>query len=335
MEARVTMMQGDRSRPAVLFIHGLGMDGRVWTCPEESQVLGGKFPLGILVSGKPGEQVLNRANEKRAKGYFFGESPGNLSTLFHCLGEQGYTVIAWSQKRPAAETAAAVSELKEILSKYEEQCRSGVILVGHSRGGLVGRAHLAGGDRKIRALVTLATPHRGSRMAQWAEHMRPLIALINPLLPDSEKGTAAYAAKRVLGFLSSRAVRELLPDSRFFASLHDAPRKGVHYLSFGGNDPTLFSIYRKVIERVQREGRELLIVKARKVFSFPDILEKIVPESLFPDEMKHGRGDGLVSVESARLPWADEHCDIGVNHAGILFDEGVNLKVTEMLNALR
>jgi hypothetical protein len=54
-------------------------------------------------------------------------------------------------------------------------------------------------------------------------------------------------------------------------------------------------------------------------FSFPGILERIIPENLFPDEMKSGKGDGLVSAESSKIPWADEHFYFDCNHAEILF----------------
>jgi hypothetical protein len=43
---------------------------------------------------------------------------------------------------------------------------------------------------------------------------------------------------------------------------------------------------------------------------------------MFPDEMKTGKGDGLVSAESSMMPWADEHCNFDCNHAEILFNQG-------------
>ena len=318
-----------------VFIHGLGMDKRIWESPGEARVLGGKFPVNLFVGKEPKPDIREGDEQgKISRGLFLGEPLTNLTTLFHSLKETGCTVITWSQQRPSAEIDVAVSELKDIVTMTEDYSKAGMILIGHSRGGLVARKYLACGDKRIRSLVTLAAPHQGSKMAQWAEYITPLTSLVSSLLPDSEKGTAVYAVKKILDFLRCRAVKQLLPDSRFFRSLSDRHNKGVYYLSVGGNNPTFFSVYRRVVARAGQEEGERFIVKPRKVFSVPDILEKVIPSKLFPDELKQGRGDGFVSTESSRLPWSDAHYDFDVNHAGILFDERVTRVVVDALNHL-
>ncbi len=336
MKRDITMIKGDPDRPVTIFVHGLGMDKRIWEAPGEAKVLGGKFPVTLFVGREP-KPVTGEAEEhgKISRRLFLGEPSTNLTTLFHSLKEQGYTVVTWSQQRPAAEIDSAVSELKGIVALCEDYSRAGIILIGHSRGGLVARKYLAGGDKRIRCLVTLAAPHKGSRMARWAEYMTPLASALHHVLPDAEKGTVTYAAKKILDFLRSRAVKELLPNSQFFRSLtDDTARRGVHYLSVGGNNPTLFSVYRRVVERTRNGDEERLTVKTLRVLSVPDILEKVIPARLFPDEMKHGKGDGFVSMESSRLPWSHMHYDFNVNHAGMLFDERVTHMVVDELNHL-
>lgn len=303
----IALKKGDPGKPAVFFIHGLGMDKRVWESPDDSRILGGRFPVSLLIPG---------GSEAGA--------PQTLHTLFHDLSERGYTVIAWSQKRPSAEIAVAVSELRALTVAHREYCRSGIILIGHSRGGLVARAYVKDRDERVLCLITLATPHKGSGMAQWVKYITPLVSVLNPLIPESEKGTLPYAVKRIFDFLRSKAVRELLPDSTFFKDLADGPLKGVYSLSIGGKDPTLFSFYRTV----RRKGSGL---KARRLFSIPEVLERVIPRRFFPEEMKKGKGDGLVSIESSRLPWADEHYDFDLNHAAILFDDRVRRRVAEAL----
>ncbi|GAB4414026.1 MAG: hypothetical protein OHK0032_10110 [Thermodesulfovibrionales bacterium] len=76
------------------------------------------------------------------------------------------------------------------------------------------------------------------------------------------------------------------------------------------------------------------MIRPQRVLAMPEIFEHLIPESSFPDEMKKGKGDGLVSVESSRLPWADEHYNFDLNHAGILFDEGVRGKVMDAINKI-
>jgi pimeloyl-ACP methyl ester carboxylesterase len=335
MKRDITIAEGHRDRPVAVFIHGLGMNKCIWESPDQANVLGGKFPVALFAAREPRPEPREKHEQKGLSGRFYlGERPTNLTTLFHTLKELGYTVIVWSQKRPSAEIDSAVSELKDIVAIAGDYGKAGVVLIGHSRGGLIARKYLAGGDKKIRCIFTLATPHKGSRMARWVEYLSPLTSFIHRLLPDSEKGTATYAAKKTFDFLRSTAVKELLPDSPFFRSLADRPIKGTYYISVGGRKPTLFSVYRSVIERFPDGDKEGYVMKSAKVFSVPDILEKVVPATLFPDEMKHGRGDGFVSAESSRLPWCDEHYDFDLNHAEVLFDERVKQVVVNALNHL-
>lgn len=330
MKLDTTLIRGNTDKPAVVFIHGLGMDKGIWESPDTSRVLGGKFPIHFLVSTEPKPEIRKTdAHREISKQLFFGKPPHHLTTLFHDFREQGHTVITWSQERPAAEIAVAAAELREVLDIHREYCRSGIILVGHSRGGLVARNHLRYETKGIRGIVTLATPHKGSKMALWVKHIAPMITLVDSLISDSEKGTFTYAMKRVFDFLKSTAVRELLPDSPFFSSCDEGPLNGIYYLSFGGSNPALFSVYRRIIEKTHVRDQERWRVRAQRVFSVPDAFERFLPERLFPDEMKKGKGDGLVSVESSRIPWADEHHTLDVNHAGILFAERVRHKVLD------
>ncbi|MFI8386400.1 esterase/lipase family protein [Streptomyces sp. NPDC085540] len=77
---------------------------------------------------------------------------------------------------------------RHLARRVEELCeRTGqerVDLVGHSLGGLVGRYYVQrlGGDTRVRTLVTLGTPHSGTRVAPFMD-AHPLIRQIRP---DSE-----------------------------------------------------------------------------------------------------------------------------------------------------
>lgn len=329
MDTATTIIKGGLHKPAVILIHGLGMDKRIWEAPEEARILGGRFPIDTLLC-KELPSGLNKMNthEKISS----GKPPEKLNTIFHDLKELGHTIIAYSQQRPSAGIDVAVSELRGLINRHEEYFKSGVILIGHSRGGLVAGKYIASGDKRIRGLFTLATPHKGSRMAQWATYLSPLVSYINPLLPEAEKGPLAHTAKKISEFLLSRAVNELLPEAPFFKTLENVHPAGVHCLSIGGNDPTLFIVYSTLYEELGEHGESRYISRPEKLFSIPEFLEKIVPGKLFPEEMKKGLGDGLVTAESARLPYADEHFDFGVNHAGILFEAGVRAALIRALD---
>jgi pimeloyl-ACP methyl ester carboxylesterase len=290
MNLDIKLYKGSSDRPAAIFIHGLGMDKNIWVNPSNSRILGGMFPLTSILREKT--------------------SMKTLKTLFEDLRLKNYTVITWSHQRPAGPIDLVVSELKEIVRIANKMTKSGIVLIGHSRGGLIGRKYLLKKDRSIRGLVTISTPHKGSSIAKIANYLSPLVNVIDPLFPAGKKGTLSFTIKHIIDFLKSKALKELLPGSYFFRSLKDGPLTGVYYISAGGIDPTLFSIYN---------------------FSIPEILEKVVPERLYFEEIKKGKGDGLVSAESSRIPWCNEHHDFPFNHAEILFNKGVRDILTKTI----
>jgi len=290
MQLDMEIHQGDNKYPAVIFIHGLGMDKNIWVNPFQSRILGGLFPLSVLLKNCI-------SPENRSDG---------MKTLYDDLMEKGHPVLTWSQKRPAGPIDSAVIELDEIVRLAANLTKSGIILVGHSRGGLIARKYLMVNNRAMRGLITISTPHRGSSVAGFSKYVAPLVSMITPVIPAGEKGTLAFSVKRILEFLRSKALKELLPESDFFKSLNDGPFDHISYVSVGGTDPTLFTVFN---------------------FSFPDAFEKVIPQSFYPEEMRAGKGDGLVTAESSRMPWVSEHENYACNHAGILFDEEVKNKL--------
>ncbi|MEU8438139.1 alpha/beta fold hydrolase [Streptomyces sp. NPDC029216] len=81
---------------------------------------------------------------------------------------------------------------RHLARRVEELCeRSGqdrVDLVGHSLGGLVGRYYVQrlGGDARVRTLVTLGTPHGGTRVAPFMD-AHPLVRQMRPDSPVMEE----------------------------------------------------------------------------------------------------------------------------------------------------
>jgi len=288
---------GSSNKPVVVFIHGLGMDKNIWINPAESRILAGTFPLKILL------------NKRAAQ-----DQSGAIATLYDDCKQRDYSIITWSQQRPAAPISSVVKELREIMKAANELSRAGIILVGHSRGGLIARKYLsATNDTSVKCLLTISTPHKGSSIAGISRYVAPLVSLVDPFVPAGNRGTRSFAIKRTMEFLKSRALKELLPDSPFFHSLDDGPLTWVYYASAGGTNPTLFKI---------------------SDYSFPDMFERVIPAHLYPEELKQGRGDGLVSAESSKLPWTNEHHVFPFNHAEILFDEGVRDRMVRVIERI-
>jgi pimeloyl-ACP methyl ester carboxylesterase len=325
MSIKTRTYKGNDNKPAIIFIHGLGMDENIWVNPHESRGLAGEFSLTTLLRKKPQPSDLG-LREQKPKGDIpkvtFGEHPGTLQTLFHDLREKHHTVVTWSQKRPSQPIDDVVHELKKVIENTRTLTRAGIILIGHSRGGLVARKYLMGRDRSIRGLVTISTPHKGSSLAKVGKYLSPLAKLLIPLFSDEEKGTVSFTIRKISEFLRSEALKEFLPESAWIQSLQeDEPCKWVSYVTIGGTNPTLFSLYKWKWDAVRDDNYQRWVLRPKKLFSIPDILEKVIPLNLYPDEMKKGKGDGLVSAERSRITWCNEHYLFHLNHAEILFDK--------------
>jgi len=333
----MSVFKGHENKPAVIFIHGLGMDKHIWIDPFESRIFAGEFPVTTLLGKKPQPRDFGKS-EHKPKGKFtrfsIGEHPDILQTLFYDLRQKGYTVVTWSQRRPAMPIEYVVNELKEIVKEIRIYTKAGIILVGHSRGGLVGRKYLLGKDRSIRGLITISTPHKGSSLARISTYLSPLAKILGPFFSDKEKGTLSFMIKKISEFLSSQALNELLPDSAFMRSFNDEPCTWVSYVTTGGTNPTLFSLYRWKWDTVREGGYQRWFLKPEELFSVPDIFEKVVPLKLYPEEMQEEKGDGLVSAESSQLPWCSEHHVFYLNHAEILFDKGARATLVDAIEKM-
>jgi pimeloyl-ACP methyl ester carboxylesterase len=324
MHCDMTVHEGDHKKPLVILVHGLGMDQNIWTDPCSARILGGALPITVLLSEKPAprDKVMSRITPGDRP------DPKNLRTIFHDLRDRGFPAITWSQQRPAGPVDSAVAELAEVMDHARKIHKGDIILACHSRGGLIARKYLANNKSGISALITISTPHRGSSIAKFASYISPLVKIMAPFISDNTNtSTLKQAATRVTDFMKSNAVEELLPASDFFQTLSDQKRAGTYYLTLGGTNPCLFGFYRW--KEKTADGKRLL--SPEEALTFPGILEKIIPSLLFPDELKKGFGDGLVTAESSRLAWTDKHHDFHLNHAQMLYDKRVRETIISIL----
>ncbi len=276
MKLETVFHRGENDRPLTIYIHGMGMNVKAWSEPSEARILGGKYPLSILLGGQ-----------------------GELETTFVDLKRLGFHVLSWTQSRPVGPIQIAVNELKEFIKKYHKYSANGIILIGHSRGGLIARKYLLESTMPLKGLITLATPHHGTSTAKWAVYLSPITSMLYNLSKGFSKKEVDSALQKVLGFFCSSGLKELLPDSEFLSNLKDKKREGTVYISIGGTNPDL--------------------LRAVSI-SLPKLVSKVIPEKILPEEMREDYGDGLVSAASSMLPYADEHMNFPVNHASILID---------------
>ncbi len=288
MKSELIYSEGDREKPLVIFIHGMGMNAAMWSDPARARILGGRYPLSIL---------LDDAEPK---------------TSFHDLKDLGYPVLAWSQKRPAGPAILAVEELKQLVRRYPGKSHAGIVLIGHSRGGIIARRFLQDASAPVQGVITVSAPHAGSTMAKWVEYVSPLSAALQKILDvrDEEMKSAVH---RVVNFLNGKGIKEMLPGSDFLSGLSGERAVDAHIVSIGGTNPAL--------------------IKIGKI-SLPAILSAIVSEASLPDEMREGKGDGFVSAAAAVYPGGDQHRNFYAHHAALIFDRGVRDYIRTVVCAL-
>ncbi|UCD36370.1 MAG: alpha/beta fold hydrolase [Nitrospiraceae bacterium] len=314
--------RGREDRPVVIFIHGLGVDRSFWTDPEETKILARNIPLRLFAAERP-----LAGPEEKAGGLTFGRVPAKVDNLWRILLQEGFSVLSWSQTRPAGPVAAAVEELDHVLARAEGLFPGRpVALIGHSRGGLIARKSMEHRHPAVRALVTIASPHRGSSLSRLGNRLLPLSSAIQRLLPESARGTVAGVLRNLTELIQGRALQELMPGSDFITGLKDAPSHDVRYLSFGGNKTKMLTLYRWK----QAGGRR----SAQTLLSFPDSIVGLLPESIVPDELVSGRGDFMVTAESAVLPWPGQHYNLPENHISITWNRTVADHVVQLLQQL-
>lgn len=134
--------------------------------------------IGYLDPSRHGNEVVRRTD--------FGDCPrpvlllyGFLSTrrvfevLEHRLRREGYCV--WSVNLGGTFDALNTKGIDELAEKVREKVErmyarhelGPLSIIGHSKGGLIGRYYVKrlGGDRRVKSLITLATPHHGTPTA--------------------------------------------------------------------------------------------------------------------------------------------------------------------------
>ena len=270
--------EGSPGRPLVVLTHGMGMDLNIWSAPESVKVLAGTYSLSSLLDPKYRDMI----------------------TIFPALGEMGFNILLWSQSRPAGPLEIAGLELREVMEAHRSHAGNGVILIGHSRGGLIARRFMEEEPDIVRGLITMATPHHGTSLARWPAYISPL-ATAARMMANISHGDISRAVKKIAGFLQSEGLRELLPNSDLIRSLKTEKPAGIRCVSFGGTSPDL----------IRMGGLSLLEVFAR-----------VLPDIVVPDEIRPGLGDGLVSAASSVLPYTDRHADFQLNHVAMIFDAG-------------
>jgi len=312
MELSLKLYNGMPGLPAIILIHGLGMNNYFWVDPKKCFVLGGLAPLTIFLAnaaGKP-ENTLS-----------FGTMEHDMQGLWKRLLKAGFSLASWTQSQPLGPIQIAIDELGAVMATVQNKWpNKPVYLVGHSRGGLIARKFLLEGKiPDIKGLITICSPHAGTGMAKFVRYLKPTGSFLEKIIPHQSKAALAKALGRLAEFLQSPAIEELAPGSAFLSSLGKTLPKQIRKLSFGGTSPALFQLILR------------LPAQNYKIIKLPDMLVGAIPSVHLPHELTPGLGDALVTAESAKLSGSIHH-NFPNNHVKSAYDKEVQKMILAFLS---
>ncbi len=257
-----------------------------------------------------------------------------VESIFDRVVRTGCGAITWSPRKPSGPIAHTVEEAATLcdLILAEEFAGARLVFLGHSRGGLLARRLLAvRADLRHRAsaLIMLSCPNHGSRLAtlmdrlKWfsGEVLAHTVAFTSGLSGE-ERTSLARFLRNYLFFVARGALQEIRHDSKLFQEYRQMEKHertwGVPYYHLYGTSPRYNRLYIKV-------GDDY-----RTVLEMWDGLPWLVS----PDELKMGKGDGLVAWEHALLGWEAGVWGYEANHGELLVDRGVQDRIAGLLGAL-
>ena len=365
-------------KPVVVLLHGLGGDRDDWMDPfqERNWPYNHHRPperVDLGVHSKPPLLKLPGLETR----YFLsprlvsnsrGVDGSDDRSWWHALVRAGFPVFTYSQvgalmvplgRGPVAEFKRFMETLqRDVLSDAAYRERQ-VVILGHSRGGLIGRAFL--GDPEVKAdqggrfpeiggLITLSSPHQGSHMALMDDKIIDLLSMIQkavPTLPNDVGNQVIESLKAKVDVYEGAHGDEIEPGSPLFRALEaqEPIRHGVRCISVGGTSPRLLRVYlwafsgESMKPHKSAQGKiefrwQAKPIEAKGASPFPDGLP-LGLLGLDLDEIMPGRGDGLTADKRCRFPpsfGAEEHLSIPLSHAEELWDGELQKAIIQRLN---
>jgi pimeloyl-ACP methyl ester carboxylesterase len=336
--------KGEREKPVLILIHGFGATEKSWIHPYEEYMGMGRISFDYVLTDYERRPSPPYFPQWRFRNYCLSTPLRKTSprppSLWECLREEGYSMMTWTQRKRYGPITLAVEELNGVVEESKALFGSDLrlVLIGHSRGGLVARKWIQDHPQKrgrIQGVALLACPNAGSRLIDVAQFFSRTSRVIGRLLPkdfssEGKRISSPVSAlhEEIERLFKGVAREELSPHSPFMLVLKkgesEEQRSGVRYLNVVGTSTAFTKLYR--ISPLDSGG-------LREVFSLIDSLRKVIPSALMPEEIVDGRGDGLVAKERARIAWIplEFSREFPVNHLRMLIDTNVQREIIQFL----
>jgi pimeloyl-ACP methyl ester carboxylesterase len=333
----VAATTGDPRKPLVLLLHGTG--GRI---DDMTDPVGPSGPDshydydGPLASDRtigwrdyPGIGVWSFTLDQM-------KPKDRITSWQQILAAHDFPTAAYSQvdnvgllQRPSDELAVIFAAI----AKRPEFANSRIVLIGHSRGGLLARKFLKDHPEfapRVSKLITLHSPHLGSQLANVANAFKDAIEGLESVFGS----VVTEALGGILDLVDSPAYQELAVGSAFLTELANGETAypEIEYYTFGGTSPLLTRFLSWVYT----------IGSAIPQWHLPPFHHRItlgeipvvspVLNSLpnIADEIAEGKGDILVADGRAHLDYSVRQTN-GLNHAEALWDPTLQAQVLRIL----
>lgn len=356
-------------KPLVLLVHGMGGSSADWVNPV------GAYPgLAFNTSFAPPplrqEGVHPIPPLVPVSGFFTDPAltSAQVTSWRTALLAAGFAVANYSQVGGAMgglTSGGVVTEFASAIAALSTDVRTRdlkIVVLAHSRGGLVSRIFLASATPAARAsivgLITLHSPHTGSGIAGIASSVNTAAASVQGAL--ATLGVTPPAILTTLrGFVGSPNILELAPGPAnplwaFLAAREPVP--GVTYHTFGGNSTIGMRIWGRVYTPLSYvpmpvpwpmfiwSSSPAVMGAPLDPVSFAPLapalllvpgLAALVPAitalpALAPD-LTNGLGDVLVANARAHLPFSATTTTNFLNHLQALYNPSLQAQVTGLL----
>jgi len=343
----LAVSSGRPEAPIVVLIHGIGGNARHWA-----------DPIGL----NPADTWLFDLSAQPHGASGLGSSPpyqpGSVTAWCDLLRTQEISWVTWSQSQPGDLIQYAVAEAVAVLTSIEQKvfpvleqdvaANGGtvppLVLLCHSRGGLVARAALkqlgSAGVPHLHKVITLCTPHHGSYMPALADTYNNTLSnqmdfsSLGHNLPGPLGGLFAHKIDPILADLANRVRAALLhsfgtlaqgpgfdeldPQSVTLQALADGeqPLPGVRYYGFGGTNPTFVHFY------LSEMGHTVHLLGTASAFLVEQLARMPGVGERFGGLTELDKGDSAVGPTSSTWPdaFGAPHQTFAVNHMQALID---------------
>lgn len=340
--------KGTERKPVLILIHGFGATEKSWSNPYEEFLGRGRISFDYVLADHGGRPSPPYFRLGQFKNYCLStplrKLPSRPSSLWEFLKDRGHSLVTWTQREPYGPIALAVEELDGMVGELDAVFGKGLrlIMIGHSRGGLVARKWIQdhpSETRRIDGLILLASPHEGSRLADVGDFFAKRVRKVGRFMPREvslDRGRVSFRLsafyEEIAKLFTGVAVEELRPNSPLILGLKENEprerRSRIPYLNLVGTSTAFTKLYR-ISPGYSTELRE--------VTSLIDSLPKMIPATILPEEIVNGKGDGLVSKRRARVAWIEPECqkEFPINHLRMLIDPDVRREIMRFLEGTR